>query len=232
MTTIERPPDELRKIALRRRAKAEWKGDLVHGSGRLTVGSGALDVPYSVKSRFEDGRSATNPEELLGAAHAGCFTMALAARLSGAQFAPTHIHTDANVAFEKIGDAFAITGIELVTSADVPDIGFTMALAARLSGAQFAPTHIHTNANVAFEKIGDAFAITGIELVTSADVPDIDDATFQKFVADAKQTCPVSKALAAIEIRVKATLEQTARSRSSTQIATANRDNQSGFAQG
>ena len=179
MTTIERPPDELRKIALRRRAKAEWKGDLVHGSGRLTVGSGALDVPYSVKSRFEDGRSATNPEELLGAAHAGCFTMALAARLSGAQFAPTHIHTDANVAFEKIGDAFAITGIELVTSADVPDI---------------------------------------------------DDATFQKFVADAKR--PVSKALAAIEIRVKATLEQTARSRSSTQIATANRDNQSGFAQG
>jgi osmotically inducible protein OsmC len=181
MTTIERTPDKLRKIALHRRAKAEWNGDLVHGSGRLTVGSGALDVPYSVKSRFEDGRSATNPEELLGAAHAGCFTMALAARLSSAEFAPTHIHTDANVAFEKIGDAFAITGIELVTSADVPDI---------------------------------------------------DDATFQKFVTDAKQNCPVSKALAAIEIRVKATLEQTARSRSSTQIATANRDNQSRFAQG
>ena len=63
---------------------------------------------------------------------------------------------------------------------------------------------------MAFEKIGDAFAITGIELVASADVPDIDDATFQKFVADAKQNCPVSKALAAIEIRVKATLEQMA----------------------
>lgn len=175
MTTIERPPDKLRKIVLQRRAKAEWKGDLVHGSGRLTVGSGALDVLYSVRSRFEDGQSATNPEELLGAAHAGCFTMALAAQLSRAQFAPTDIRTDANVAFEKIGDAFAITGIELVTSADVPDI---------------------------------------------------DDATFQKFVADAKQNCPVSKALAAIEIRVKATLEQPARSQSATRIATAERDNQ------
>jgi osmotically inducible protein OsmC len=159
MTTMERPPDKLRKIALRRRAKAEWKGDLIHGSGRLTVGSEALDVAYSVNSGFEDGQRATNPEELLGAAHAGCFTMALAAQLSRAQFAPTHIFTDASVAFEKIGDTFAITGIDLVTSADVPNI---------------------------------------------------DDATFQKFVADAKQNCPVSKALAAIEIRVKATLEQTA----------------------
>jgi osmotically inducible protein OsmC len=85
-----------------------------------------------------------------------------------------------------------------------------MALAAQLSRAQFAPTDIRTDANVAFEKIGEAFAITGIELVTSANVPGIDDATFQKFVADAKQNCPVSKALAAIEIRVKATLEQMA----------------------
>ncbi len=124
-----------------------------------------------------------------------------------------------------------------------------MALAAQLSRAQFVPTDIRTDANVAFEKNGDAFAITGIELVTSANVPGIDDATFQKFVADAKQNCPVSKALAAIEnatfqkfvadakqncpvskalaaieIRVKATLEQTARSRSSTQMATADRD--------
>jgi len=60
-----------------RNAKAEWQGDLLNGSGQLSVGSGALDVPYSVKSRLEDGQSATNPEELLGASHAGCFTMAL-----------------------------------------------------------------------------------------------------------------------------------------------------------
>ena len=171
MTTNDKTADK-RKITLNRRAQAEWQGDLLHGSGRLTVGSGALNVPYSLKSRLEDGQSATNPEELLGAAHAGCFTMALAAQLSRAQFAPTDIRTDANVAFEKNGDAFAITGIELVTSANVPGI---------------------------------------------------DDATFQKFVADAKQNCPVSKALAAIEIRVKATLEQMPRWRSSTQIATANK---------
>ena len=171
MTTNEKTTPKP-KIALSRRAKAEWTGDLLHGRGRLTVGSGALDVPYSVRSRFEDGQSATNPEELLGAAHAGCFTMALAAQLSRAQFAPTQIRTDANVAFEEIGDAFAITGIELVTSADVPDI---------------------------------------------------DDATFQKLVADAKQNCPVSKALAAIEIRVKATLEQGESSQTSTPIAATNR---------
>jgi len=154
------------KIALSRRAQAEWIGDLVHGSGRLTVGSGALDVPYSLKSRLEDGQSATNPEELLGAAHAGCFTMALAARLSG---------------------------------------------------AGFAPTRIDTGANVTFEKIGAAFAITRIELVASAGVPGIDDARFQKFVADAKENCPVSKALAAIEIRVKATLGEAKSSQTSTQ---------------
>ena len=59
------------------KAEAEWKGNLAQGSGRLKVGSGAFDGPYSFKSRFEEGQSATNPEELIGAAHAGCFTMAL-----------------------------------------------------------------------------------------------------------------------------------------------------------
>src|ERR1700682_157436 len=99
-----------------RKAEAEWKGNLAEGSGRLKVGSGAFDGPYSFKSRFEDGQSATNPEELLGAAHAGCFTMALAAQLSRAGFVPAHIHTGANVTFEKIGDTFAITRIEFGTS--------------------------------------------------------------------------------------------------------------------
>src|SRR6266446_10738114 len=101
------------KIVLNRRAKAEWKGDLVHGSGRLTVGSGAIDVPYSLKSRLQDRQSATNPEELLGAAHAGCFTMALAAQLSGAGFTPTDIHTEAKVSFDKLGDSFSITRVDL-----------------------------------------------------------------------------------------------------------------------
>ena len=60
-----------------RKAEAEWKGNLAEGSGRLRVGSGALDGPYSFKSRFEEGQTATNPEELIGSAHAGCFSMAL-----------------------------------------------------------------------------------------------------------------------------------------------------------
>jgi aryl-alcohol dehydrogenase-like predicted oxidoreductase len=65
-----------------RKAEAEWKGNLVEGAGRLKVGSGAFEGPYSFKSRLEEGQSATKPEELIGAAHAGCFTMALTAQLS------------------------------------------------------------------------------------------------------------------------------------------------------
>ena len=78
-----------------RKAEAEWKGNLAEGSGQLKVGSGAFDGPYSFKSRFEEGQSATNPEELIGAAHAGCFTMALTAQLSRAGITPTRIHTSA-----------------------------------------------------------------------------------------------------------------------------------------
>lgn len=65
-----------------RKAEAEWKGNPLQGSGRLKVGSGAFEGPYSFKSRLEEGQSATNPEELIGAAHAGCFTIALTAQLS------------------------------------------------------------------------------------------------------------------------------------------------------
>src|SRR5437867_10996795 len=105
-----------------RKAEAEWKGNLAEGSGRLRVGSGALDGPYSFKSRFEEGQTATNPEELIGAAHAGCFTMALTAQLSRAGLTPTRIHTGAKVKLEKTGDAFAITRIELDTEAQIPAI--------------------------------------------------------------------------------------------------------------
>src|SRR5437764_8822059 len=105
-----------------RKAEAEWKGNLAEGGGRLKVGSGAFDGPYSFKSRFEEGQSATNPEELIGAAHAGCFTMALAAQLTRAGLPPTRIHTTAKVKLEKIGDSFAITRIDLDTEAEVPGI--------------------------------------------------------------------------------------------------------------
>jgi lipoyl-dependent peroxiredoxin len=138
-----------------RTAEAEWKGNLAEGSGSLKVGSGAFAGPYSFKSRFEEGESATNPEELLGAAHAGCFTMALTAQLSRERLAPTRIHTEAKVKLEKIGDAFSITRIDLETEAEVPGI---------------------------------------------------DDATFQKYAQGAKQNCPLSKALAATEIHLTAKL--------------------------
>jgi len=105
-----------------RKAEAEWKGNLAEGNGNLKVGSGAFDGPYSFKSRFEEGQSATNPEELLGAAHAGCFTMALTAALSRAGITATRIHTEARVKLEKVGEAFSITEIALETEAEIPNI--------------------------------------------------------------------------------------------------------------
>src|ERR1044072_4096974 len=105
-----------------RKAEAEWTGNLADGSGRLKVGSGAFEGAYSFKSRFEEGEAATNPEELIGAAHAGCFTMALTAALSRAGIKPTRIHTVAHVKLEKVGEAFSITAIDLETEAESPGI--------------------------------------------------------------------------------------------------------------
>jgi osmotically inducible protein OsmC len=105
-----------------RTAEAEWKGNLAEGEGRLKVGSGAFEGPYSFKSRFEEGQSATNPEELIGAAHAGCFTMALTAALSRAGIKPARIRTEARVKLEKVGEAFSITQIDLETEAEIPGI--------------------------------------------------------------------------------------------------------------
>jgi osmotically inducible protein OsmC len=105
-----------------RKAEAQWLGNLAEGSGRMKVGSGAFDGPYSFKSRFEDGESATNPEELIGAAHAGCFTMALTAALSRNRITPTRIHTNATVKLEKVGESFSITGIALETEAEIPGL--------------------------------------------------------------------------------------------------------------
>lgn len=138
-----------------RRAEAEWRGNLAEGQGSLKVGSGAFSGPYSFKSRFEDGQSATNPEELIGAAHAGCFTMAITAALSR-------------------------NGI--------------------------TATRIHTEADVKLEKVGDAFSITEINLNTEAEIPGIDDAAFQTYANNAKQGCPVSKALAGTKINLTAKL--------------------------
>lgn len=95
-----------------RTAEARWTGDLKAGRGNVRLGSGGFEGPYSFMSRFENG-SGTNPEELLGAAHAGCFSMALALALSTAGHIPTSVTTTATVHLTKVGAGFAITGIDL-----------------------------------------------------------------------------------------------------------------------
>ncbi len=106
-----------------RTAEAEWKGNITEGIGNLKVGSGAFEGEYSFASRFnEEGTAATNPEELLGAAHAGCFTMALDGALTRGGYVPTRLHTTAKVRLDKVGDAFAITKITLELEGEVPDL--------------------------------------------------------------------------------------------------------------
>jgi osmotically inducible protein OsmC len=104
-----------------RGAEAEWKGNLQGGKGTMKLGSGAFEGSYSFASRFEDG-SGTNPEELIGAAHAGCFSMALSHMLSEAGHIPDAVHTTARVTIDKVGDGFKITSIELNTEGKVPGI--------------------------------------------------------------------------------------------------------------
>ncbi|OLE25226.1 MAG: peroxiredoxin [Actinobacteria bacterium 13_1_20CM_3_71_11] len=134
-----------------RQSSAQWQGSLREGAGTMRLGSGAYEGPYSFASRFESG-TGTNPEELIAAAHAGCYTMALSSNLGKAGHTPTSIETTASVHLE-------------------PPAG-----------------------------------ITRIELVTRAVVPDLDDATFQKIADETKDTCPVSKALSAVEITLTAQL--------------------------
>ena len=137
-----------------RTAEAEWKGNLNRGSGRMKLGSGAFEGSYSFPSRFEDGPG-TNPEELIGAAHAGCFSMAL-----------SHM---------------------LAESGHIPDV-------------------VHTTAKVHIDKVEDGFKITTIELQTEGKVPGIDEKTFQEKAKAAKEGCPVSQALAGVDIRLQAKL--------------------------
>lgn len=139
-----------------RTAHAEWNGSLMDGKGKMKLGSGAYEGSYSFKSRMEEGPG-TNPEELIGAAHAGCFSMAFAAGLAKAGFAPTFVRTKATVRFDK-------------------------------------------------QEAG--FAITGIQLSTEVAAPGIDEATFQEQAKAAKVNCPVSKALASVDIELDARLVQ------------------------
>lgn len=135
-----------------RNAEAVWQGTLKEGAGTMKLGSGAYEGPFTYASRFEEGPG-TNPEELIGAAHAGCFSMFLSALLTNAGYTPTHVHTTAKV------------------------------------------------------HLGAGPAITLIELNTEAEVPNLDENTFQEKAAAAKAGCPVSKALAGVgEIQLTAKL--------------------------
>jgi osmotically inducible protein OsmC len=137
-----------------RNAEARWEGDLPNGKGTMRFGGGAFEGQYSFSSRFEDG-AGTNPEELIAAAHAGCFSMALSNGLAKAGFTPTRVDTTASVHLEKT------------------DAGF---------------------------------GITKIDLRTEAEVPGIDQAAFDEQAETAKKNCPVSKALAAVDINLDAKL--------------------------
>ncbi len=107
---------------IKKTASAHWSGNLNSGRGTLTSGSGVLkDTPYSFKDRFEGGPG-TNPEELIAAAHAGCFTMALSLFLGNAGFTPESLDTTAEVTLDQVKSAAAVTAIHLTLRAKVPGL--------------------------------------------------------------------------------------------------------------
>jgi osmotically inducible protein OsmC len=131
----------------KRTASAVWNGSLTEGNGTMRMASGSYEGPYSFQSRFEEG-DGTNPEELIAAAHAGCYSMALSGELGRAGHEPEKVETEATV-------------------------------------------HI--------DKVDEGFAIKRIELRTRVTAPGLDDSDFQQAAKAAKEGCPVSKALAAVE---------------------------------
>lgn len=102
-------------------ASAQWQGDLPTGKGEVSLGNGAFKGEYSFKSRFEDGKG-TNPEELIAAAHAACFSMAFSHGLASAGYTPTSVATQASVKLTKDATGFSISEITLDCNADVPGI--------------------------------------------------------------------------------------------------------------
>ena len=137
-----------------RTADAVWNGTLREGNGTMKMMSGAYEGPFTFASRFEEGKG-TNPEELVAAAHAGCYSMALSADLGRNEFTATRIQTTAKV---------------------------------HLGPVDGKPT-VHT-----------------IELFSEAEVPGIDEATFQEIANGTKQNCPISRLLAAADIKLEAKL--------------------------
>jgi osmotically inducible protein OsmC len=142
-------------IRVTRTAQASWQGELTDGGGRIGVGSGAYEGPFTLRARVDDVQRSTNPEELIGAAHAGCFTMSLANLLSESHHPPADLQTSAKVRLEQLETGFAIT-------------------------------------NIALETVGR--------------VPGVDAGSFARLAQQAKDTCPVSRALAGTQITLEARL--------------------------
>src|ERR1700747_3272550 len=109
-------------VRVTRTAKASWQGDLDGGGGRIGVGSGAYEGPFTLRARVEDVERSTNPEELIGAAHAGCFTMSLANLLTEPAHPPADLRTKAKVRLEQLETGFSITNISLDTVGEVPGV--------------------------------------------------------------------------------------------------------------
>jgi|SRR5436305_1296959 len=132
---------------MRRSASAEWRGDLKSGKGTVSSSSGLFsNSPYSFQARFEEGPG-TNPEELLAAAHAGCFSMALSAQLGQANLTAESIRTTCTITLEKQGDGFAITESHLELKARVPGASqeaFNKAVEAAKTGCPVSKL-FHTN---------------------------------------------------------------------------------------
>lgn len=105
-------------MATEKTAKATWEGDLLHGSGHVTTGTGSVDADMTWSARAEEAEGAS-PEELIAAAHAACVSMALAAGLAGAGTPPTRLETEARTSFEKIGDGFKLTSVRLAIRGEV-----------------------------------------------------------------------------------------------------------------
>jgi lipoyl-dependent peroxiredoxin len=105
----------------KRKANARWEGSLTEGQGTMRMASGAYEGPYSFQSRFEEG-DGTNPEELIAAAHAGCFSMALSGELGNAGHTPDSVETEATIHLDKVDDGFAIKRIELQTRVSAPGV--------------------------------------------------------------------------------------------------------------
>jgi lipoyl-dependent peroxiredoxin len=152
----DQPVNERRPIMPIRQSEGIWEGTLKNGQGKMRIGTSGFEVDYSFPSRFDNGIG-TNPEELLGAAHAGCFSMALSLFIAKAGF--TH-------------------------------------------------NKIHTRAKFHLDQSQKGFAIGRIELDTTADVPGMDEKTFVKQAQGAKTNCPVSRALAGVDISLEAKLER------------------------